>query len=270
MKQVSIIMSEYNTPEYLLRNSIQSILDQTYTNFEFIIINDGSSKLIHEIAHEVNDPRIKVFDNEKNMGLPYSLNRAIDISKNEYILRMDTDDIALPNRVETMIKYMNQNPEYSVVGGSVILYDDEKSYGTIINDIEVDKNVLMKRIVPIHPTVIMKKSHILEVGGYPQYNRSEDLALWCELLLANHKIRIIPAIVLKYHLSDADYKKRTIKTRKDELVVRYKYYRLFNATFLQKLSILKSVLAGLAPTWVIKLFHERKFRDFNGEAYDKN
>ena len=95
---VSIIMSEYNTDEMLLKESIRSMLEQTYKNFEFIIVDDKGRNNLKEIVKSFNDERIKVVENEKNEGLVYSLNRAIEEANGKYLVRMDTDDFSYNDR----------------------------------------------------------------------------------------------------------------------------------------------------------------------------
>ena len=97
-KKVSIIMSTYNTPEEFLKKSIDSILNQTYSNIEFIIVCDGNREEYEKIK-KINDNRIKVLLNDNNRGLPYSLNFAIENSTGDYIARMDSDDIAINDRI---------------------------------------------------------------------------------------------------------------------------------------------------------------------------
>lgn len=251
INEVSVIMSEYNTPPCQLKKAIQSILDQTYTQFEFIIVNDGKSKQLEKIVREINDDRIIIVQNEKNIGLPKSLNKAIDKAKNEYLVRMDTDDIAYPNRIARLVEYITAHPEYAVVGSSIQIFDENGEREKIIRDVEINRNLLMKRIAPVHPSVIMKKSAIKSVGGYKNYNRCEDFVLWSELLLSDYKIRIIPDILLKYHLGQDDFSKRKLKHRRDELKARWKYYNKMGATPIQKLSIIKSVISALIPSKIL-------------------
>ena len=97
---VSVIMCEYNTEEKKLKKAIESILKQSYKNFELILVNDGSTTNVETIVKNFNDKRIKLFNNKKNMGFVYSLNKAIDNSRGDYLLRMDTDDISVENRLE--------------------------------------------------------------------------------------------------------------------------------------------------------------------------
>ena len=108
---VSILMPVYNSEKYL-REAIKSILNQTFTNFELIIINDGSTDNSLKIIKSFKDNRIKIIKNKGNLGLIKTLNKGIDLAQGKYIARMDADDIAMPKRLEKQIAFFNENPDY--------------------------------------------------------------------------------------------------------------------------------------------------------------
>ena len=113
---VSVIMSNYNTPEDYLRQSIDSILGQTYSNFEFIIVDDASTDGSLAVIESYKDPRIRIIKNSENLGLTKSLNIALDECRGEYIARMDSDDISLPERFEKQVTFLQSNPDVIVCG----------------------------------------------------------------------------------------------------------------------------------------------------------
>lgn len=115
--KVTVLMAEYNTKEEELRQSIESILNQTYKNFEFIIIDDFSEDKSTKIIKSYDDDRIKIYRNDKNIGLAESLNKGIKLSNTDFIIRMDTDDIALEDRIEKQVKFALEHPEYSIIAG---------------------------------------------------------------------------------------------------------------------------------------------------------
>ena len=112
--RISVVMSVFNARRYVAR-AIGSILDQTYREFEFLIINDGSTDGSEEVIRSYTDPRIRRFDHP-NKGLAASLNRGILLSQGEYIARMDADDIALPTRLERQVRFLDEHPACVVVG----------------------------------------------------------------------------------------------------------------------------------------------------------
>jgi len=118
---ISVIMSVYKPNQKYLFEAIESILKQTYTDFEFIIVNDGDEAIIN---YEGLDPRIKVIHNEKNIGLTKSLNKALREAKGEYIARMDADDISSPTRLEEQVKFLEENPDHILVGTWAEIIDE--------------------------------------------------------------------------------------------------------------------------------------------------
>ena len=114
-KKISVLMPVYNTKEEFLRTAIESILNQTYSNFEFIIINDGSTNNAEDVILSYKDERI-VYLKQENKGIVSALNNGWDKASGEYIARMDSDDISLSERFEKQIEFLENNSEYSLVG----------------------------------------------------------------------------------------------------------------------------------------------------------
>lgn len=119
--KVSILLPVYNA-ESTIRETIDSILNQTYTDFDVVIINDGSSDNSEQTILEYKDERIHYYKNESNRGLIYTLNRGIELCKGEYIARIDADDIMLPTRLEEQIKFMEEHPAIIASGSAVIKF----------------------------------------------------------------------------------------------------------------------------------------------------
>ena len=177
---ISVIMSVYNDSKYL-EKSIESILNQTYNDFEFIICNDCSSddslSIIEKYA--MLDKRIVIINNQDNLGLATSLNKCLDIAKGEFIARMDSDDISLPNRFKEELDFLKTHSEIAVVGCKCNVIDDlgEKRKEFLIHEGEVTLLDAIKKTQIIHPTVMMRKSALLKVSGYTvdeKTQRAED------------------------------------------------------------------------------------------------
>ena len=182
--KVTVLMSIYNGEKFL-RESIESILGQTFTNFEFIIVDDGSTDSSNEIIRSYDDPRICLVENEKNIGLTKSLNKGIDLCRGKYIARMDADDISLSKRIEKQILFMDQNPTVGVCGSWVNYFRSGKK--TVLrspSDPEEIKANLFFRNIIFHPTVIFRKD--LPSGDSVSYNenylRAQDYELWARLV----------------------------------------------------------------------------------------
>ena len=195
---ITVLMAVYNGEKYL-REAIESILTQSYTDFEFLIINDGSSDRTEEIIVSYNDERIRYIKNDKNLKLIASLNKGLDLAKGEYIARMDADDISLPNRLEKQVKFMENNPEVGLLGTCVRTIGLEDNFD--IKYMEGHDQIRLKLLFDnyiTHPTVMLR-SEILKKNNlkYPDLLHTEDYALW--VLLSNYaKIEILPEILLHY------------------------------------------------------------------------
>lgn len=204
MPNISVVMSVYNGKKYL-RKAIDSILNQTYTDFEFIIINDCSTDKTNEILQSYHDKRIKIINNEQNLRLPASLNKGLRLVKGKYIARMDADDIALTDRFEKQVKYLESHPDVAVIGGSFEVFNEQK--GTLY----VHKaycNEMLERyyLIPSpigHPTAMLRKSMTVDEGFFydEKYTSAQDYDLWLRIA-QKHKINNIPDIVLKYRVHE--------------------------------------------------------------------
>ncbi|MCD6019421.1 MAG: hypothetical protein K0S53_2542 [Bacteroidetes bacterium] len=179
---VSVVMSVYNGENYL-REAIESVLNQSYSNFEFIIINDGSSDKSLSIIQSYNDARIILINNDGNKGLIYSLNKGLEIANGEYIARMDADDICLEKRLELQVDAFFKNRDTVVVGSDYYLLDGDKStYISNINDSDYQKAVLLFSPCFCHPTVMIKNVFKEKNIFYDKdYIHAEDYKLWTDL-----------------------------------------------------------------------------------------
>lgn len=160
---ISVVMSNYNTDELYLRASIESILNQTYENFEFIIVDDCSTDNSVEVIESYSDKRINLIKNEENMGLTRSLNIAIKAARGEFIARMDADDISLPQRFEKQVEFLTQNPEYIACGTAIKIIggrEEGKRICRTIPDIESFRIYLLFGNYPniAHPTAMFNHS----------------------------------------------------------------------------------------------------------------
>lgn len=205
--KVSIIIPVFNNGLFLLE-SIQSILNQTFSDFEIICIDDGSVDNSLQILNAINDKRIKVFINKKNIGIAETLNRAIGIARGELIARMDGDDISLPNRLLKQVTYMDCHPETAVVvsliqqidiyGNSAGEWRDDK----IALTPEIIREMMPKRNCIAHPTVMSRKKILVE-HQYDKFFNVEDWALWLTLLSEGKVIDKINEVLLKYRIHNS-------------------------------------------------------------------
>jgi glycosyltransferase involved in cell wall biosynthesis len=200
---VSVVMSVLNG-ERFLREAVESILDQSFREFEFIVINDGSTDSSGSIldSYQRKDPRVRVIHQE-NKGMGESWNRGCGLARGKYLARIDPDDVAVQDRLMWQVDFMDTHPQVGVVGGAVEVIDTAgRSLRVSSNPIE-DHNIrsaLLQRNPFSHPTVLMRRDIFAAVGGYRKaFGPSEDYDLWLRLAercqLAN-----LEAVLLKYRL----------------------------------------------------------------------
>ncbi len=201
MVKISVIMPVYNGERYI-KETIESVLTQSYTDFEFIIIDDGSTDGTLDILKKINDNRIKVL-NQNHGGIVKALNLGIKESTGEYIIRIDADDICILNRFEVLVNYMDKNPQVSVCGSWASTIDEKGEFiGQLkhppINNQDIKKYSLLHNPF-IHPSVIIRKSVIDSVGFYKNFKHNEDYELWTRVLRVG-KVHNIPEFLINYRI----------------------------------------------------------------------
>ena len=200
-------MAVYNCEEYLAE-AIGSILNHTFTDFEFLIIDDGSSDRSAEIVRSFNDARIRLVLNNENLGLTKCLNKGLQMARGEYIARMDADDISLPQRLKKQIQYLNANSETCVVG-SWWRGVNEDGVGQGCARLPVQEHECSLMIYgwgeqPIgHPCVMYRTEVIRQLGGYgSEYPVAQDADLWFRVISSGYNIANIPEILFLYRTHD--------------------------------------------------------------------
>jgi glycosyltransferase involved in cell wall biosynthesis len=190
-------MPVYNGQQYL-QESIGSILKQTFSDFEFLIINDGSTDKSRDIILEYNDNRIRFIENKKNIGLITTLNKGIQEAKGKYIARMDADDVSRADRLLKQVDFLESNPSYGMVGSwcSVINSAKKIEYHTSHASLQF---ALLNYCCFVHPSVMLRKSVLTENQLYfdSHFVHSEDYELWTRLLTKT-KVANLPEHLLSY------------------------------------------------------------------------
>lgn len=187
MPRVSVIMSIYNGNGYDISDAIQSLLNQNYTDFELIIVNDGSSSDIEQLLQKKvqNDQRIRLIKNQINIGLTRSLNIALSEAKGYYIARMDADDLSYPNRLHEQVSFLDANPEIALIGSRFDELIEGKISPQRLKFVCGTLN-LKKKIIQFNPfchsTVMIRKYVLDEFNGYDeQYYYAQDYDLWLRI-----------------------------------------------------------------------------------------
>jgi len=206
MCNISIIMPAFNAEKYI-KEAINSILSQTYSNFELIIIDDGSRDNTSSIIESYNDKRIVFIKNEKNLGIVDSRNKGIACSKGKYIACMDSDDIALPLRLEIQYDFMENNQDIGLCGGQAISFGSGRKRKPMLTssfchyDIAFD---LLFKCPFIHPTIFIRKDILVKHKIVYEKVSTEDYQLYARLLKYTKFINL-PETLIYYRRHDFQF-----------------------------------------------------------------
>ncbi|MBO3642170.1 glycosyltransferase [Streptococcus suis] len=268
MPRVSVIMSTYNSKDFnALKKSVVSIIAQTFTDWEFIIYNDGSldngktSEYLKQI--EKLDPRIKIIECSKNYGLAYAKNYMINICQGEYITAQDDDDVSLPERIEKEVAFLDSHPEYEFVGTVAKVFDDGGIWGHYDLEEEPTKDSFLWNSPFLHPTVMFRKEVLMEIDGYrvaKETMRVEDYDLFFRLYAKGYKGYNIQEDLFEYRIENVRSKKyRSMTDRIKEARVRYKGFKSLG--ILQKgiPYMVKPLLIGLIPQRIFYFIRKTRY-----------
>ncbi|MDR0232182.1 MAG: glycosyltransferase [Dysgonamonadaceae bacterium] len=215
---ITVLAPAYNAEEYI-SEAIKSVLNQTFTDFELLIINDGSTDKTEEIILSFEDKRIRYIKNETNLKLIATLNKGIDLARGKYIARMDADDICLPNRFEKQIDFLEKHSDYALCGSWAYLIDSKgKKTGRIKY---IDKSKLLKISLlfscPIvHPSTMLRTDILQQFKYNPKALHTEDFELWLRIMNAGLRIANIPDFLIKYrwHSTNISVENETFQIEK--------------------------------------------------------
>lgn len=228
---VSVLIPAYNAEKYI-SEALQSVLDQTYEEFEIVIIDDNSTDTTWEVIQSFadQDSRIKPYQNEENLKVVQTRNKAFRLAsdKAKYYAIMDADDIMLPTRLQRQITFLETNDDYGIVGGDLVLIDEEskaiKERQYPHTDSEIRQEMGWRNMIP-QPATTLRAKVIDELGGYEvgPYDRAQDYELWCRIG-TKYKLGNLRGAVLKYRMFKGQGKYTHLKeTIKSTLRVQGKY-----------------------------------------------
>lgn len=253
---VSVIMPVYNTKEWVWE-AIESILNQSFKEFEFVIVDDFSSDWSYDICkkYSLKDNRIKLYRNDKNQWIAYTKNRLIWLTTTNYIVSQDSDDVSLYNRLELEYRFLKDHKEYAVVAWNNIIIDELWNvigYRKYSDDI---KNVILKKSPVSHPSTMMRKDIFLSVWWYSKIKYVEDYDLWIKFYGSWYKIKNIDVDVLKYRIRRWAQKSNVKQTIKATLNCQKQAYSTIKPQFADRIYYFCLWVLLLLPSKVItKLF----------------
>jgi GT2 family glycosyltransferase len=203
---VSVAMCVYNGQRHVAE-AVESILGQTFTDFEFIIINDGSTDGTADILAGYDDPRLRVIT-QVNQGLTLSLNRALELCRGHYVARMDADDVSLPRRLEHQVAWLENHPRLGALGTAVWVIDDwgkvvpeEGQLETITGVEAVARHLIEGHNALIHGSVTMRREAVERVGSYrEEFEYSQDYDLWLRIM-EHYEVDNLPQVLYHWRAS---------------------------------------------------------------------
>ena len=191
---ISVIMPVYNTAPFL-KEAMESVLNQTEQDFEFIIINDASTDDSKQVIEQFTDPRIRFINNDKNLGLAVSLNKGIRAARGKFVARMDGDDVSMPNRFEEQLKEIKKADRKSIICSTCILIDEQgnkigkwKDDSKYCTPAEIRKQLPNNNCI-VHPSILVRRELLSEFFYDPEQQESEDYDLW--LRMASDEVQFV-------------------------------------------------------------------------------
>lgn len=259
---VSVVMATFNESADIIKKSIKSILNQTFTDFELLIIDDstkeGSKKVIDSFSEDV---RVRIIREKKRIGFAKGLNLGFSQAKGQFIARMDGDDIAMKNRLELQVNYLKKHPKVSVVGGSMYIIDETDeiiSYRKYPTSGFLFKMLSTYRTPLAHPTVMLRQECVEKGFFYDEsFYRAEDLELWLRLQKNGFNLANMKAFLLKYRVCGDLSNKRTNDHWLYNHKARVKNFSFRNPIF-SLVSIFVSFTYTVMPDFIIKAIYRKE------------
>ncbi len=236
MPKVSALMPVYNSNLAYLKEAIESVLNQTFSNFEFLILNDSPQNLELEnfiLEYAKKDERIRYFKNPRNLGISGSRNKLIDLAKGEFLAVIDHDDISVKERFEKEVAFLEANEEVGVVGGNLKKLLDNVVIKYPTNPTEI-KLRLTAECVVTHPTTMIRKSLLKECRYNAFYSPCEDYKLWCDLLDKTEFANLDEVMIEYRDFENTSSKNEKLMQMITRLIVqenKQKYPLLYNANY---------------------------------------
>lgn len=246
-KLISVIMGVYNGRS-TLENAIKSILEQTCSDWEFIICDDASTDGSYEFLKNTyeNDERFILIKNDSNLGLAATLNHCLEHCHGKFIARMDDDDICYSNRFQKQIDYLNTHPQISFVSSSIDLFDGEKKVGYRKLKENPTKIDLVWNSPFIHPATMFRAEDLKKVKGYrvaPETCRGQDYDLFMRMYGMGLKGANLIEPVYRFTVDENNFKRRTFKARIGEMKIRIKGYKAMKVTIWAFPFVIKPIIA---------------------------
>lgn len=272
MPLISVILCVYNPQKEQLLQAVESIIHQTFTDWEMILYDDGSEERFDRVIREAaeKDRRIRHIRNRIHHSLAYGLNESIKMAVGTYIARMDGDDISDPRRLQKEYEFLEENPNYDFVGCNLVLIGEEgEKWGTRTYPEIPQKKDFLRYSPYAHPSVLFRKLPLLEHGAYKKGEkacRGEDYELFMRLYSEGVYGYNLQEALLLYRESEVSYKRRTLKYQLQEVGIRFRGFQKLKIREPEKwLYLIKPLLVWFIPNrWLIAWKRRRGRERFYG------
>lgn len=250
MPKVSVLMPIYRTDRQYLKAVIDSILSQTFTDFELLILDDCPEDSREDVIRSYTDKRMQYFKNESNKGISFSRNRLTTLARGNYLAVIDHDDVALPTRFEEQVRVLDSHPEIGIVGCYIELFPHTKIMSFPQNNDQIEQYLMQGCAVP-HTGAMIRASILPDNPYEDKFSPAEDYALWCRLI-GKTQFYNIPKVLMKYRIHDdnttkTQENKMTNATRAIHEFVRTEHPDIFQTVCEQTPHIIRLKLFGLIP-----------------------
>lgn len=263
---ISVIMGVYNAQkESMFQKSINSILQQSFDDFELIICDDGSTDNTYNMLKQIakKDKRVVLIKNEKNQGLAFSLNQCIKASKCDILIRHDIDDYSDLTRFQKQVDFLNNNPSFALVGSNISLHSNNNIWGKMEYPESPTKKDFLFCLPFMHGSIAMRKEAVMDVGGYSvtkKTRRTEDFDLFARMYVAGSKGYNFQEILYNYKEDSDAQKKRKFKYRVDESRVKLRAFKELGLMPKGLIYAIKPIIVGFIPKKNLNYFKDKYYK----------
>lgn len=261
MAKISVIMGIYNCAD-TLSEAIECIINQTYTDWELIMCDDGSTDNTMEVAknYVIRCPeKIKLIYNKTNCGLNHTLNRCLSMAEGEYIARMDGDDLCSPERLQKELSILEGEPNISIVSSNMTFFDENGTWGQTHTKMYPQKIDFIKATPFCHAPCMVRREAYISVGGYSEEERLlrvEDYHLWLKMYKTGFRGKNIEEPLYQMRDDRAAYNRRKFKYRINEAYVRVLAVKELRLPIYGYIFACRPILIGFMPKWLYDVLHK--------------
>lgn len=270
MPKISALMPVYNSNLAYLKETIESVLNQTFSDFEFLILNDSPQNLELEnfiLEYAKKDERIRYFKNPRNLGISGSRNKLIDLAKGEFLAVIDHDDISVKERFEKEVAFLEANEEVGVVGGGIELMANKKKEFLPTKSVDIKIRLMLKYAI-MHPTSMIRKSILQEnqISYNALYSPCEDYKLHCDLIDKTEFANLDEVMLHYRNYENTSESNSTAMDRIANAIIsenKTKYPELFNIALNLSSEITRICIFGVPFLKIIKIYNKKHYLLFH-------